>query len=107
MNLLTLGQQSTLLLGHTFSLVSKTRCQHKNTSNLSSLWDQAVKDFGHGHDSIIMDCVNTPELDTCLDEADAMPSAVFSRFLHLVSSISNNSRPLVAPGIKLVNYVVR
>ena len=40
--------------------------------------DQAVKDFEHGLDSILMDSVNTPELAVSFNKADAMSSSVSS-----------------------------
>ena len=51
-----------------------------------SFLDKAVKDFEHGIDSILTGCVNTPELDTPFDEAEATPSSVLSEFLCLVSA---------------------
>ena len=43
-----------------------------------------MQDFGHGLDSILTDSSNIPELDGSLYEADAMPSSVYSGFLHSV-----------------------
>ena len=37
-----------------------------------SFLDQTVDDFKNGHDSLLMDSVNTPELDVSFDEADVM-----------------------------------
>ena len=53
--------------------------------------DQAVADFEQGLDSILTDSLETPELDTSLDEPDVITSAVSSRFLHSVSTLSDNS----------------
>ena len=47
--------------------------------------DQAVADFEQGLDSILTDSLETPELDTSLDEPDAITSSVSSGFLHSVS----------------------
>ena len=50
-------------------------------------------------DSIFTDSLETPELDTSLEEADAIPSSVSSGFLHMVSTLSDNSKPQLAPSI--------
>ena len=44
--------------------------------------DQAVADFEQGLDSILTDSLKTPELDTSLEEPDAITSSVSSGFLH-------------------------
>ena len=61
--------------------------------------DQAVADFQQGLDSILTDSLETPELDTSLEEPDAVTSSVSSRFLHLVSTLSYNSKLQLAPSI--------
>ena len=61
--------------------------------------DQAVADFEQGLDSILTDSLETPELDTSLDEPDAITSSVSSGFLHSVSPLSDNSKPQLAPNI--------
>ena len=62
--------------------------------------DQAVADFKQGLDSILTDSLKTPELDTSLDESDAITSSsVSSGFLHSVSTLSDNSKPQLAPSI--------
>ena len=61
--------------------------------------DQAVADFKQGLDSILTDSLETWELDTSLDEPDAITSSVSSWFLHLVSTLSDNSKPQHAPSI--------
>ena len=61
--------------------------------------DQAVTDFEQGLDSILTDSLQTPELDTSLEEPDAITSSVSSGFLHLVSTISDTSKPKLAPSI--------
>ena len=62
--------------------------------------DQAVKDFEHALDSIIMDSTDTTELEVIFDEDDARPSSVSSIFLHPFSTVSDTSRPELAPSIK-------
>ena len=47
---------------------------------------QAMADFEQGLDSILTDCIQTSELDTSLDEPDAITSSVSSGFLHSVST---------------------
>ena len=62
--------------------------------------DQDVADFKQGQDSILTDSLETPELDASLDEPDAVTySSVSSGFLHLVSTLSDNSKPQLAPSI--------
>ena len=62
--------------------------------------DQAVADFEQGLDFILTDPLKTPELDTSLEEADAITSSsVSSGFLCLGSTLSNNSKPQLAPTI--------
>ena len=59
--------------------------------------DQAVADFKQGLDSILTDSLETLELDTSLDEPDVITSSVSSRFLCLVSTLSDNSKLHLAP----------
>ena len=59
--------------------------------------DQAVADFEQGLDSILTDSLETPELDTSLEEPDAVTSSVSSGFLHLVITLSDNSKLQLAP----------
>ena len=62
--------------------------------------DQAVADIEQGLDSILTDSLETPELDTSLEEPDAVTSSsVSSGFLHSVSTLSDNSKPQFAPSI--------
>ena len=61
--------------------------------------DQAVADFKQGLDSILTDSLETPDLDTSLQESDAVTSSVSSRFLHSVSTVSDNSKLQLAPSI--------
>ena len=62
--------------------------------------DQAVADFEQGLDSILTDSLETWELYTSLDEPDVITSSVSSGFLHLVSSLSDNSKLQLAPSIQ-------
>ena len=61
--------------------------------------DEAVADFEQGLDSIHTDSLKTLELDTSLEENDAITSSVSSGFLCSVSTISDNSKLLLAPRI--------
>ena len=62
--------------------------------------DQAVADFKQGLDSILTDSLETLDLDTSLQESDAITSSVSSGFLHSVSTISDNSKLQLAPSIR-------
>ena len=63
--------------------------------------DQVVADFKQGLDSILTDSPETMELDTSLDEPDAVMSfSVSSGFLHLVCTLSDNSKLQLAPSIQ-------
>ena len=64
-----------------------------------SFLDQAVADFEQGLDSILTNSLETPVLDTSLDKPDAITSSVSSGFLHLVSTLSDNSKPQLAASI--------
>ena len=61
--------------------------------------DQAVADFEQGLDSILTDSLKTLELDTSMEEPDAITSSVSSGFLHSVSTLSDNSKLQLAPNI--------
>ena len=61
--------------------------------------DQAVADFKQGLDSILTDSLKTLELDTSLEEPDAITSSVSSGFLHSVSTLSDNSKLQLALSI--------
>ena len=65
-----------------------------------SFLDQAVADFEQGLHSILIDSLETPELDTSLDEPDAIKSSISSGFLCSVSNLSDNSKPQLAPSIR-------
>ena len=62
--------------------------------------DQAMADFEQGLDSILTHSLETPELDTSLDEPDAITSFVSSVFLHSVSTLFDNSQLHFAPSIR-------
>ena len=47
-----------------------------------SCLDQAVADFEQGLDFILTDSIETPELDTSLDEPDAVTSSFVLIFIH-------------------------
>ena len=61
--------------------------------------DQAVADLEQGLDSILTDSLETLELDTSLEEPDAITSSVSSVFLHSVSTLSDNSKLQLGPSI--------
>ena len=61
--------------------------------------DQAVADFEQGLDSILTNSLKTPDLDTSLYENDVITSSISSAFLHLVSTLSDNSKLQLAPSI--------
>ena len=66
---------------------------------------QAVADFKQGLDSILPDSLKTPELDTSLEEPDAITSSVSSGFLCLASTLSDNFKPQLAPSICTCNLL--
>ena len=62
--------------------------------------DQAVANFKQGLNCILNDSLETLELDTSLDEPDAVTSSsVSSGFLHSVCTLSDNFKPQLAPSI--------
>ena len=65
-----------------------------------SFLDQAVADFEQGLHSILTNSLETAELDTFLDEPDAITSSVCSGFLCSVSTLSDNSKLQLAPSIR-------
>ena len=65
-----------------------------------SFLDKAVATFEQGLDSILTDSIETPKLDTSLDEPDVINSSVSSGFPCLVNSVSDTSKPMLAPCIK-------
>ena len=103
---------------HTWSAEQFVACSHTYpgfTGKVSSLTnfplepgcednaflDQAVADFEQGPVSILTDPLKTPKLDTSLEEADTITSvSVSSGFLHLVSTLSDHSKPQLAPSIQ-------
>ena len=67
--------------------------------------DQAVADFKQGLDCILTDSLKMPELDTSLEEPDAITSS--SGFLHSVNTLSDNSKPQLTPSIHTLNCGAR
>ena len=65
-----------------------------------SFLDLAVEDFEHDLDFILTDSVYTSNLDASLDEADVISSSVSSGFLCSVNTVSDTSRPQLAPSIR-------
>ena len=65
-----------------------------------SFLDQAMADFEEGLHSILTNSLETPELYASLDEPDVVPSSVSSGFLCSVSTLSDNSKPQLAPSIR-------
>ena len=59
-----------------------------------------MADFEQGLDSIPTNSIETPEFDACLDDPDAVPSSVSSEFLYSVSTLSDNSKPRLAPSLR-------
>ena len=55
------------------------------------MWTNQSK-TDHGLESILIDSVNTPELEVSIDEADAMSSLASSEVLYLEMTHSDNSR---------------
>ena len=62
--------------------------------------DQAVADFEQGLDSILTDSLETPELNTFLDEPNVITSSVPSGFLCSVITLPDYSKPQLAPSIQ-------
>ena len=63
-------------------------------------WIRLLLTSEQGLDSILTDSLKTLELDTSLEEPDAITSSsVSSGFLHLVSTLSENSKLQLAPSI--------
>ena len=65
-----------------------------------SFLGQAIADFELHLDSILIDSTDTPELDTSLGEADATPPSGSFSFLHLVTTVSDTSKPQLTLSIK-------
>ena len=64
--------------------------------------DQAVEDLKHGLYSILKDFINTPELNTSFDEADATLSSITLGFLSSINTHSHTSRLELAPCINSI-----
>ena len=64
-------------------------------------WIRLLQTSKKGLDSILTDPLETLELDTSLDEPDVITSSsVSSGFLCLVYTLSDNSKPQLAPSIR-------
>ena len=91
---------SHIYLGFTSKMSSLTHFLLEPGCEDYSLLDQVVADFEQVLDSILTNSIESPELDTSLDEPDAITSSVSSGFLHLVNTISDNSKPQLVPRIR-------
>ena len=99
MSLLTPGLQNGLLLIHTFTLSSQVRCHHftlESGCEDYSILNQTVADFDLGLDSILTDSFEILALYACFDESEVISSSISSGFLHLVSTVSDSSKPHIA-----------
>ena len=88
---------------HTWSVEQFVACPHIILGSLVryySFLDQTVANFKQGLDSILTNSLETPELDTSLDETDAITSSVSSGFLHMISTLSENSKSQLSPSIR-------
>ena len=72
-----------------------------------SFLDLAVADLEEDLDNFLTDSIETPELDTSLDEPDAITSSASSGFLCSVSTISDTSKLQCAPSIRSCNCGAR
>ena len=105
MSLLGPGLQSGLWPAPTFILGSPSKVSSLTHFNLEpegedyAFLDQTVADFEQGLDSILTDSLETLELDTSLEEPDAITSSVSSGFLCLISTLSDDSKLQLAPSI--------
>ena len=106
MSLLTPGLQSNLWLhSHIYprftgKVSSLTHFPLEPDCEDYSFLDQAVADFVQGFDSMLTNSLETPELDTSLDEPDAIPSSGSSGLLCSVSTLSDNSKLQLTPSIR-------
>ena len=62
--------------------------------------EQAITVFEQSLDSTLTDSIETPDLDTSLDEPDVIISSVSSQFLYMVSTIFDTSKLQLAPSIR-------
>ena len=73
-----------------------------------SFLDQAMADFEQRWDSILTNFLETPELETSVDQPDAITSSVSSDFLCSISTLSDTSKLQLAPSIRgLINCGAR
>ena len=59
-----------------------------------------MAEFEQGLDSILTNSLERPELDASLDDPDAVPSSLSSGFLHLDSTLFDNSKLQLASSIR-------
>ena len=85
--------------GFTGKVSSLTHFPLESGCEDNAFLDQAVADFEQGLDSILTDSLETLELDTSLEEPDAITSSVSSGFLCSVSTLCDNSNLQLAPSI--------
>ena len=86
--------------GFTGKVLSLTHFPLEPGCEVYAFLDQAVADFKQGLDSILTDSLETLEMDTSLEEPDAVTSSsVSSGFLHSVSTLSDNSKLQLAPRV--------
>ena len=110
MSLLTPGLQSSLLPTPTFipgftgKVSSLTHFPLEPGCEDYAFLDQAIADFEQSLNSIFTNSLRTLELDTSLDEPDVITSSVSSGFLYLVGTLSDNSKPQLAPSIHTCKF---
>ena len=65
-----------------------------------SFLDQAVQDFQHGLNYILIDSIKTPGLDISFDEFDTVDSSVSSGLLYMLSHLPDSSKIQLGLSIK-------
>ena len=94
------GACSHIYPGFTGKVLSLTHFPQEPGCEDYAFFDQAVADFEQGLDSILTDSLETSELDTSLEEPDAIISSLVSfGFLCLVSIFSDKSKLQLGPSI--------
>ena len=97
MSLLTPGQQSILLHDHIFILVSQASCHHQPTSNLKQgvriipFWTRKWQTWTRSG-FLLIESIETPELDATIEKHDGVPSSVSLGFLCSISDISDTPK---------------
>ena len=107
MRLHTCGLQSGLLPVHMFILGSLIRCHHLTTFHLNQdmriihFWTKQLQTLEQGIDSILTASIKTPELGKHpLIGLRSLLLPISSRFLCLVSTITDSSKPQLPPSIR-------